>query len=199
MKVKQLRLQRFKRFDDLTIDLGEHPARIVALVGPNGCGKSSIFDPFKEKLKEVKSPHRTEPASFFDKFAFHPDEALRNQGYNKNEAITLTLADAGQSITKKTFHIRSAYRFTPSLDVTSISAQPNILDDNRRRLWRCSHPAPVTNRACRGPNGGRDARGPRGWWGSVMLGGWRRVPSLTVGALFGGPPRPAPPAGGSFD
>ena len=132
MKVKQLHLKRFKRFDDLTIDLGEHPARIVALVGPNGCGKSSIFDAFEEKLKDVKGAQRTEEAWFFDKFAFHPDEARRSQGYNKNQAITLTFADAGQSIAKKTFHIRSAYRFTPSLNVQSISAQPDILEDNRR-------------------------------------------------------------------
>ena len=132
MKVKQLRLKRFKRFDDLTIDLGEHPARIVALVGPNGCGKSSIFDAFEEKLKDVKGAQREEQVWFFDKFAFHPDEALRNQGYNKTDAIVLTFADRGQSIGKKTFHIRSAYRFTPSLDVQSISAQPSILEDNRR-------------------------------------------------------------------
>jgi len=132
VKVKHLRLKRFKRFDDLTIDLGEHPARIVALVGPNGCGKSSIFDAFEEKLKDVKGAQRNEEAWFFDKFAFHPDEALRNQGYNKNQAITLTFADAGKSVAKKTFHIRSAYRFTPSLDVKSVSAQPNIIEDNRR-------------------------------------------------------------------
>lgn len=132
MKVKHLRLKRFKRFDDLTIDLGERPARIVALVGPNGCGKSSIFDAFEEKLKDVKGAQREEQAWFFNKFAFHPDETLRNQGYNKSQAISLTFADAGKNVAKKTFHIRSAYRFTPSLDVKSVSAQPNILDDNRR-------------------------------------------------------------------
>lgn len=132
MKIKHLHLKRFKRFDDLTIDLGECPARIVALVGPNGCGKSSIFDAFEEKLKDVKSAQRAEQPWYFDKFAFHPDETLRNQGYNKNQAITLTFAGAAQGITKKTFHIRSAYRFTPSLDVQSISAQPDILEDNRR-------------------------------------------------------------------
>ena len=44
MKIKNLHLKKYKRFSDLTIDLGESPKRIVALVGPNGCGKSSVFD-----------------------------------------------------------------------------------------------------------------------------------------------------------
>lgn len=45
MYIKKVRLKNgYKRFHDLTIDLGEKPARIIALVGPNGCGKSSVLD-----------------------------------------------------------------------------------------------------------------------------------------------------------
>lgn len=45
MLIKKLRLKNgYKRFRDLTIDLGNAPARIVALVGPNGSGKSSVLD-----------------------------------------------------------------------------------------------------------------------------------------------------------
>lgn len=44
MKIKKLQLKDYKRFHDLTIDLGENTKRIVALVVPNGCGKSSVFD-----------------------------------------------------------------------------------------------------------------------------------------------------------
>lgn len=45
MRIKKLQLKNgYKRFYDLTIDLGESPKRIIALVGPNGCGKSSVLD-----------------------------------------------------------------------------------------------------------------------------------------------------------
>ena len=44
MFVKKIEMKDYKRFHDLTIDLGNTPKRIVALVGPNGCGKSSVFD-----------------------------------------------------------------------------------------------------------------------------------------------------------
>jgi hypothetical protein len=45
MRIRKIRLKNgYKRFRDLTIDLGHTPARIIALVGPNGCGKSSVLD-----------------------------------------------------------------------------------------------------------------------------------------------------------
>ena len=45
MRIRKIRLTNgYKRFRDLTIDLGDSPARVVALVGPNGCGKSSVLD-----------------------------------------------------------------------------------------------------------------------------------------------------------
>lgn len=45
MRLRKVRLKNgYKRFRDLTIDLGDNPARVVALVGPNGCGKSSVLD-----------------------------------------------------------------------------------------------------------------------------------------------------------
>lgn len=45
MRIKKIQLKNgYKRFYDLTIDLGENPKRIIALVGPNGCGKSSVLD-----------------------------------------------------------------------------------------------------------------------------------------------------------
>lgn len=45
MKIHKLELKNgYKRFHHLTIDLGDQPSRFVALVGPNGCGKSSVLD-----------------------------------------------------------------------------------------------------------------------------------------------------------
>ena len=45
MRIKRLHIKNgYKRFHNLTIDLGNDPKRIIALVGPNGCGKSSVFD-----------------------------------------------------------------------------------------------------------------------------------------------------------
>ena len=45
MRVRKIQLKNgYKRFQDLTIDLGIDAKRIIALVGPDGCGKSSVRD-----------------------------------------------------------------------------------------------------------------------------------------------------------
>lgn len=132
MRIRTLTLKGFKRFDDLTIDLGNQPSKIIALVGPNGSGKSSVFDAFEEKQKDYKGANSSESIEFFSKFLFSSDEAIKLQEYQKNNAIKITTTDDSPTFDKKSFYIRSAYRFTPKLNVTSITAQPDVLDDTTR-------------------------------------------------------------------
>ena len=47
MKIKKIHIEQFKRFTNLTISGIPGTAKLVVLVGPNGCGKSSLFDAFK--------------------------------------------------------------------------------------------------------------------------------------------------------
>jgi len=132
MKLKTIKLKNFKRFDDLTINLGDNPRKIIALVGPNGCGKSSVFDAFEEKLKDYKGASQNEHPSYFSKLwhSIFPDQKL--ESYNKNESITITKEDGVTSFDKKSFYIRSAYRFTSKLKVDSIRAQPDVINDQDR-------------------------------------------------------------------
>lgn len=132
MKLKTIRLKNFKRFDDLTINLGDSPRKIFALVGPNGCGKSSVFDAFEEKLKDYKGASQNEHASYFSKLWHSILPEKKAESYNKNESITITKEDGTNSFDKKSFYIRSAYRFTSKLKVDSIKAQPDIIEDHNR-------------------------------------------------------------------
>ena len=42
MKIKSIKLKDFKRFTDLTIEGLPETAKLVVMIGPNGCGKSSV-------------------------------------------------------------------------------------------------------------------------------------------------------------
>jgi predicted ATPase len=44
MRIKEIKLNKFKRFTDLTITDIPESAKLVILVGPNGCGKTSVFE-----------------------------------------------------------------------------------------------------------------------------------------------------------
>lgn len=44
MKMKNIRLQNFKKFSNLTIDNLPNTVKLVVLLGPNGCGKSSLIE-----------------------------------------------------------------------------------------------------------------------------------------------------------
>ena len=132
MRIKQIKLKHFKRFDDLTINLGDNPRKIIALVGPNGCGKSSVFDAFEEKTKDYKGSRNPPPPDFYSKRLYSINSEEKSETYNKNDAINIIREDESTAFDKKCFYIRSPYRFTPQLNVLSIKALPDIIDDTNR-------------------------------------------------------------------
>ena len=125
MRIKKIELKEFKRFDDLTIDLGEEPKKIIAVVGPNGCGKSSIFDAFEEKTKDFRN-YGDEGASFFSKAMYYTDETQRKNSYSRNVSVKITPENG--NITRKSFYIRTAYRFTSKFNVEQLAALPTIFE-----------------------------------------------------------------------
>ena len=134
MKIKKLHLKGYKRFYDLTIDLGENPARIVALVGPNGCGKSSVFD----SLLFVNN-------NFFPigsngnikSYSYH--SLANNPGYNYQnidilfdrgtfEDVFNRKQEAGEQ--NIIFSFRSSFRYNGTLDVRSSEAVSELRTNN---------------------------------------------------------------------
>jgi len=130
MKIRKIQLKQFKRFDNLTIDLGDDPKKIIALVGPNGCGKSSVFDAFEEKQKNYKGASTNQGAAFFSKILYSIFGEAEAPQYNRNESINIELSNG--DFGKKSFYIRSSYRFTSKLNVKSIQSLPDIINDENR-------------------------------------------------------------------
>ena len=55
MKIDSIHLQNFKRFTDLKIQNIPTTAKLVVLLGPNGYGKSSVFDALHTNLMNIGS------------------------------------------------------------------------------------------------------------------------------------------------
>ena len=45
-KIKSVHVTEFKRFTDLTVTDIPESAKLIVLLGPNGCGKSSLLEAF---------------------------------------------------------------------------------------------------------------------------------------------------------
>lgn len=155
MFISKLRLMNgYKRFHDLTIDLGTTPARIVALVGPNGCGKSSVLDGilFHASAHSQVGSHAGRDSTYHSMTSFRPVtwQDIEIQFTSGNFATVHTAKQAtGNSST--IFSFRSPYRYNSHLKISESKAVSEIgknsygagdassldakMEDNYRRLY----------------------------------------------------------------
>lgn len=134
MRIKKIQLKNgYKRFYDLTIDLGDEPKRIVALVGPNGCGKSSVLD----GILFFNSRHYTVGIVGGKDYKYHSMNKTPNYDQNNVEIefndgsydqIRNQKAIIGKENTILSF--RSPYRYNSNLNVAESRAVSEIRFNN---------------------------------------------------------------------
>jgi AAA15 family ATPase/GTPase len=155
MLITKIRLKNnYKRFHDLTIDLGETPARIVALVGPNGCGKSSVLDGLLYHARAYENIGNGRSRDH----KYHSMTGANSVSY-ENIEIEFTSGDFASARNSKhatsgantLISFRSPYRYNSDLKITSTQAVPEIrlnsygagdassldakMEENYRRLY----------------------------------------------------------------
>ena len=112
MKIKSIHLQNFKRFTDLKIQNIPPTAKLVVLLGPNGCGKSSLFDAFYYKSSAYTGDRSDNPYYY---------EKVRGMELH----CEISFHDAVPS--EKSFYIRTAYRNEPNLIIPEVGLQQGTL------------------------------------------------------------------------
>jgi len=124
MKITKVYLKNFKRFTELEIKEIPPEAKLVVLAGPNGCGKSSVFDAFEQILNRNKGVISEDDYLRKDKNQPWTCEIETNKGtFGNNKAIPSE---------KNALYIRSPYRVNPQFSVSQISSMPDSLDDYDR-------------------------------------------------------------------
>lgn len=133
MYIKKIQMKYYKRFRNLTIDLGDNPKRIVALVGPNGCGKSSVFDAMLFL------------ANTYSKIGSGSNKDYHYHSLNKNPSVgpenIILKFDEGDFYQiyegrrkigreKSIFSFRSSFRYNSNLNVTQTKAVEDLFKNN---------------------------------------------------------------------
>jgi len=112
MRVRSIHLRNFKRFTDTLLCDIPGDARLVVLVGPNGCGKSSVFDAFLHWYRSSAGFGRSSDELYFRKRQDRPFE------WDKTVEVVL---HGDEKPKKGSLYVRTAYRNDPDFSVSSIS------------------------------------------------------------------------------
>lgn len=119
MKIKKIQIKNFKRFTDLTVEDLPETAKLILLVGPNGSGKTSLFEAFNSWYR-LKGFSNTGDENYIFK------KEAGNTNQNWHELVNIEFHN--QTISnlqeiKGKFYFRTAYRNEADFNISSLNKQ----------------------------------------------------------------------------
>lgn len=137
MKIQSAHIRDFKRFTDLYISGLPEDARLVVLVGPNGSGKTSLFEAFNYWISQARGSINFDPDYHWK--AGGNLAAVRNWS-ELMQNIEIQFHNnpvdprKNPSIHKKIFYLRSAYRYEAHFFTDTLSRRDGVLEDAKRPI-----------------------------------------------------------------
>ena len=124
MKIKEIKLNKFKRFTDLTITDIPESAKLVILVGPNGCGKTSVFEGLNHWYKWNGFRNHGNK-SYYVKEGDKDSLDDNNWFYNQVQIETYDMDLNSQDKIHGRLYFRTAHRNEPDFTTSVLSKQSN--------------------------------------------------------------------------
>ncbi len=123
MKVKTIKIKKFKRFTDLTITGIPESARLVILVGPNGSGKTSLFEAFNYwyNLNAFRTVAANE--DYLEKKIILDFPEINNSRQQVDIEFHSPLSTSNQEQIKGKFYFRTAYRNEADFTINRLNKQ----------------------------------------------------------------------------
>ena len=137
--MEKIKIQDFKRFANLEIINIPQTAKLILLTGPNGSGKTSLFEAFNYWMKLSARQDYSYDKDYYWRFkdlAQMPGDGniLQRTWDNINPSFYGVVDDIrhNQEACRKTFYIRSAYRHSPDFTSEGLHRLDDILNDSGR-------------------------------------------------------------------
>ena len=126
MRIKSIHLKNFKRFTDLTIHDIPDTAKLVVVVGPNGCGKSSLFDAFIHW-------HQSEMYARIGEVAYYQKFPETHSDMSRRVEVSL---HGNATPNEGSLYVRTAYRNDAEFSASNLTKPPSPIEINRSHYRR---------------------------------------------------------------